>query len=82
MLSEERADRGVVALGGGMKLLAAGVRQLRIGDAQVGRARRALHEAGLLEPLEKARDPRRSEHQAAREIDALHPAALGLREDE
>jgi hypothetical protein len=56
--------------------------QLRVDHSEVGLAGSALDEAGPLETLEQAGDPRRRQQQPAREVDALEALVRRRRKHE
>jgi len=66
----------------GAQLLASLVGQRRVGDARVRRTRLLAHVPGALEPFEEPRDAGRREHDSLGEVDAAHPAVLGVRQVE
>ena len=65
-----------------LELLAPGVRELRVGHAQVGLARRSLDEPRIFEALEEASDAGRRQHQAPREFHSLQSPLLRSGEHE
>ena len=66
---EELVDAAEVRHPGNRELVAARIGELRVRHARVRRARLLADEAGLLEPVEQARDPRRGQENPLREID-------------
>jgi len=69
-----------VCLGRVGQLGSAFVGQLCVADPSVGGARLLADVAGALEPLEQARDPRRGEKHALREVDAAEHPLVCVRE--
>ena len=78
---EECADRAHVAARSGLELGRAGICELRVGDAEIRRARDPFHQPRTLESFEEPRDSGRRQREAARQIDALEPPPLRAREE-
>ena len=61
---------------------AAGLGQVGVGDAEVGRAGFTFHEAFGLEPFEQAGDAGRCQKELPGDVDPLQPLTVGVGEDE
>src|SRR5689334_10425372 len=82
MLFEQLADLSSVCGRRGMELFPAGVRELRVRDAEIRHAGCALDEPCILEAAEQAGDARWRQQQVPRELHSLQAPPLGLREHE
>src|SRR5256885_7045797 len=82
MLFEQGTDRSRMGARRRLELLAAGVRELRVGDTQVARAGCSLDEPRILEAPEQACGARRRQQQVPSELHPLQSPALGVREHE